>query len=72
MRLGVARKIAPEEQLQLQTLLDDSRAWYAAHPDQAGLLIGKETISGMPSETAAAWISVARVLLNLDEFITRE
>lgn len=72
VRLSVARKITPEEQAQLQALLDDSKSWYADHPDQAGLLIGKETISGVPSETAAAWISVARVLLNLDEFITRE
>jgi hypothetical protein len=72
MRLSVARTITPEEHVQLQALLDDSKAWYAAHPDQAGQLIGKETVSGVPSETAAAWISVARVLLNLDEFITRE
>ncbi len=72
MRLCVARTIMPEEHVQLQALLDDSKTWYAAHPDQAGQLIGKETVSGVPSETAAAWISVARVLLNLDEFITRE
>ena len=72
MRLCVARTITPEEHVRLQALLDDSKAWYAAHPDQAGQLIGKETVSGVPSETAAAWISVARVLLNLDEFITRE
>ena len=72
MRLCVARTITPEEHVQLQALLDDSKAWYAAHPDQAGQLIGKETVVGMPSEVAAAWISVARVLLNLDEFITRE
>jgi hypothetical protein len=72
MRLCVARNITPEERVQLQALLNDSKAWYAAHPDQAGQLIGKETVSGVPSETAAAWISVARVLLNLDEFITRE
>jgi hypothetical protein len=72
MRLCVARDITPDEHVQLQALLDDSKAWYAAHPDQAGQLIGKEAVSGVPSETAAAWISVARVLLNLDEFITRE
>jgi hypothetical protein len=72
MRLCVARSITPEEHVQLQALLDDSKAWYAAHPDQAGQLIGKEAVSGVPSETAAAWVSVARVLLNLDEFITRE
>jgi hypothetical protein len=72
MRLCVARDITPDEHVQLQALLDDSKAWYSAHPDQAGQLIGKEAVSGVPSETAAAWISVARVLLNLDEFITRE
>ena len=72
MRLCVARDIKPDEHVQLQALLDDSKAWYAAHPDQAGQLIGTEAVSGVPSETAAAWISVARVLLNLDEFITRE
>ena len=72
MRLCLARTITPDEQVQLQALLDDSKTWYAAHPDQAGQLIGKETVAGVPSETAAAWISVARVLLNLDEFITRE
>jgi hypothetical protein len=72
MRLCVARDITPDEHVQLQALLDDSKAWYSAHPDQAGQLIGKETVSGVPSEAAAAWISVTRVLLNLDEFITRE
>ena len=72
VRLCVARNATTEEQVELQALFNDSKAWYLAHPDQAGQLIGKEAVSGVPSETAAAWISVARVLLNLDEFITRE
>ena len=29
-------------------------------------------VEGVPPAEAAAWVGVSRVLLNLDEFITRE
>jgi hypothetical protein len=59
----VARAPLPEELKTLQRLLAQQMAL-------------NETISGTPpgldANTFAAWTTVARVLLNLDETITRE
>jgi hypothetical protein len=59
-RLCLAREPTPRETRTLVALLDQERA-------EAG-------VSSQDSETAnhAAWTTAARVLLNLDEFITRE
>lgn len=52
----------------LQRVLGVSRAFYADHPAEARRLgLGDER----PDELAA-WIATARVLLNADEFLTRE
>ncbi len=53
------------------TLLEESRNWYKKNPDQAAELIGEFKCKDVPKEQAAAWISVARIILNTDEFITR-
>jgi hypothetical protein len=52
---------------------EEHRTLYAAEPESAAQLLGDES---PPPEVAppeaAAWVAVARTLLNLDEFITRE
>ena len=71
-RTCVARPPTKYELAALQTLLDDSRAWYAENSGDAGKLIGKFAANEVPAQENAAWVATARVLLNLDEFLTRE
>jgi hypothetical protein len=71
-RICMARPGSAAELSELQTLLIDSRDWYSAHPDQATTLIGNYGVENVPPEINAAWVATCRVLLNLDEFITRE
>ena len=66
-RKTVARAPTVDEIVRITQLLNRSLDWYRLHPDEAKRLGGK---TGTPEE--AAWTSVARVLLNLDEFLTRE
>jgi hypothetical protein len=71
-RIGMARAPQSDETRQLEELLAASNAWYAERLDQASELTGKTALAGIPPERHAAWIATARVLLNLDEFVTRE
>jgi len=62
---------------ELLRLLDESEASYATTPELSLRLIEPLTSedSGFPeiaAEKVAAWVNVCRLLLNLDEFITRE
>jgi mono/diheme cytochrome c family protein len=63
-RKVAARTPTPEEVERLLKLLNASVDWYNAHPDEmkkAGKTVEE-----------AAWTTVTRILLNLDEFLTRE
>jgi hypothetical protein len=53
-------------------LLDDARRYYAEHAADAKKLLGERAASGVAPAENAAWVATVRVLLNLDEFITRE
>jgi len=64
-RLCVARPMTGTEATQFAELLDAARGWYADHQDEAKQLAGT-----YPVETAA-WVATSRVMLNLDEFVTR-
>jgi hypothetical protein len=63
-RTCVARAPSAEEVERLVKLLNASMDWYNAHPE-AARKAGKTV-------EEAAWTSVTRILLNLDEFLTRE
>ena len=71
-RLCLARTPSDRELHQLADLLSVNREFYRAHQDDAKKLGGTSTISGSSPDETAAWIATARILLNLDEFITRE
>lgn len=71
-RLCVARMPSDRELHQLTQLLAANREFYRAHQEDAKKLNGSITISGASPDETAAWIATARILLNLDEFITRE
>jgi len=71
-QLCVARSANSMELEQLNGLLATCQQWYADHQDQAGQLIGQRPAKSVPADVNAAWIAVARTLLNMDEFLTRE
>ena len=71
-RLCVARVPSDRELHQLTQLLTANRDFYRVHQDDAKKLAGNTAVSGLSPDETAAWIATARILLNLDEFITRE
>ena len=71
-RLCVSRPLASGELQDLKNLLRQSREWYGSHLDAARKLIGDHGAIEGPIDDRAAWIATTRILLNLDEFITRD
>jgi len=71
-RLCVARAPSARELASLRQLLYDSRAWYESRPDEAVALATGRTDKAVSAGEQAAWIATVRVVLNLDEFVTRE
>ena len=71
----LARTPLPGEVRLIQPLLEESRAVFTADPARAELLL-KVGDSGVPPTLAApelaSWTTMASVLLNLDEFLSRE
>nr|ADI22614.1 hypothetical protein [uncultured verrucomicrobium HF0500_16O23] len=63
-KISVAREPSANERAALSNLLKQSRIYYSTHETEAKALNG--------DAEASAWAATARVLLNLDEFITRE
>ncbi|MCE9603374.1 MAG: PSD1 and planctomycete cytochrome C domain-containing protein [Planctomycetia bacterium] len=72
MRLCLARPPEADELDRLQGLLDDARSYYQAAPQEAVKMNGRFADAKISATEAAAWTATVRVLLNLDEFITRE
>jgi hypothetical protein len=70
-RLCLAREPKDFEIDRLAGLLVESRACYRARGEEAGVLAGSKLPEGVSAEEAAAWTATVRVLLNLDEFLTR-
>ena len=71
-RLCLARSPNEYEKQQLLALLDNSQHWYSDHVEDAQSLIANMTIEGYAPAEIAAWVATVRILINLDEFITRE
>ena len=73
-RRCVSRKPNADELAALTKLLAQQRKRFVAEDAKPKLLIGTvaEFPKGMSEAEAAAWVAVARVLLNLDETITKE
>lgn len=69
-QICLSRKPAATEIASLQKLLDEARYHYRnAESSEIEQLTGSEAKSG--SSELAAWIATTRILLNVDEFITR-
>jgi hypothetical protein len=63
-RLCVSRSPTSHEVIAFEDLLEESRSWYADHHEDA------KAIADDPE--TAAWTATSRILLNMDEFLTRE
>jgi mono/diheme cytochrome c family protein len=63
-RLCVARSPERSESEAFANLLANSRAWYEKHPEDAKNFAG--------DVETAAWTATLRIMLNMDEFISRE
>ncbi|HHK41223.1 MAG TPA: DUF1553 domain-containing protein, partial [Planctomycetaceae bacterium] len=70
-QIAVSRSMALEEYRQLAELLAEARQYYREHPKEAEALCGKRTAKNTEPSEQAAWVATVRVLLNLDEFVTR-
>ena len=69
--LALARKPAPKETERLAKYFDQQMSSLGKDPEEAKALF-PAPVEGVAPAEAAAWVGVSRVLLNLDEFITRE
>jgi hypothetical protein len=70
-QLCVAREPTAEERQRLAALVDQQLAAFQGSSNQ-GESTGGSNSSGGPDRELLAWTAVCRVLLNLDEFVTRE
>ena len=71
-RRALAREPDPVEMSVLTKLLDDQERVFAAGEGSAAKVAGPEFSGELSQEQSAAWMTVARTILNLDEFVTRE
>ncbi len=71
-RLATSRVPESDERQILQDLLDKKRAELKDEPKNATAIAAKMTPPGVETSDFAAWTLVSRVVLNLDETITRE
>ncbi|QIF00162.1 PSD1 and planctomycete cytochrome C domain-containing protein [Roseimicrobium sp. ORNL1] len=71
-RLCVSRVPTEKEIKSLRALLYDSRTWYTSHADEAKALTKGYESTDISTDELAAWTATARIVLNLDEFVTRE
>jgi hypothetical protein len=70
--IAVGREPEREEASLLEDLLQQARDYYQSHSDEATKLVGNHPVKDVAYNENAAWIATTRVLLNLDEFLTRE
>jgi hypothetical protein len=71
-RLCTGRQPTDDERQTLLALLGKQAASFTAAPEDAKALNGKKAPAGVEAHRFAAWTIVSRVMLNIDETITRE
>lgn len=70
-RLALSREPSLSEARHLRDYYDQQKAIFASEPEAAEQFMPL-AVAGLDTAEAAAWTGVASVLMNLDEFITRE
>src|SRR5205085_513373 len=71
-RLCLARDPSPAETARLGRLFEELLHTCRSHPEAAAKLAGAAQPARLDLAEAAAWVALARTVLNLDEFVTRE
>jgi hypothetical protein len=71
-RVCLAREPSPGEKKSLMHFYEKQKERLQKEPDSMAELFPAARIAGVQRTEAAAWVGVSRVLLNLDEFITKE
>jgi hypothetical protein len=71
-RTCLTRPPSESETARLTELLRSHRVWYEGHPEDAQPIAGETDWIGVSNAEAAALTASANVIMNLDEFITRE
>ncbi|MCZ6872578.1 MAG: DUF1549 and DUF1553 domain-containing protein [bacterium] len=70
--LAFGRKASDPEQAALQKVFQTGKRYYQNNKDDAKKMAGHFTSKHVDVESLAAWATVARVITNMDAFITRE
>ncbi len=68
----VSRVPSDGERERLQDLLAEASDWYREHPLDAEKMALSGSMPDVPIHERAAWVATARVILNLDESLTRQ
>ncbi len=71
-QICVSRTPSEHEQEVLIQYLNEQREYFKKSPKEAAQVASKKLPEKVTAVEAASWTAVARVLMNLDEFITRE
>ena len=71
-RLCLARSPSPAEKEDLFAYYRQIKEILAKSPGSAEKLFPPQSVEGVDPSEASAWVGISSVLLNLDEFITRE
>ena len=72
LRWCIARPPSADEVAAFAELLSESRGWYAERGEEAQVTVGAYAVEGVPAAESAAWVATVRMMMNLDEFLTRE
>jgi Protein of unknown function (DUF1553)/Protein of unknown function (DUF1549) len=70
-RLCLARGPRPSETERFARYYEQQKEILAKYPNLVDDLFGAKDLDGIDANEAALWVGISRVLLNLDEFITR-
>ena len=70
--LALAREPSRREVTLLAGLVNDQRSVFEQDRGKAEKFIGAYLPEGIEAPEAAAWVAAARMIMNLDEFLTRE
>jgi hypothetical protein len=71
-RLCLSREPSALELERLEQLYQTFLSACQADPEAAAKMVGDKKAEGIDVTEAAAWVAVARTIMNLDEFVTRE
>ena len=71
-RLCLARSPSPAEREDLFAYYRQKKEILAKNPESVEKLFPPQSVEGVDPSEASAWVGVSSVLMNLDEFITRE